>query len=122
MEKEIININNKTIVSVHSQKEYIYSYKTAISFFEKINIYNNSNNIIVNKEIFSKDFFEISNDLFNRLFKYLKESNIRLAIVGDFSVYKDKDFLDYIYNINKENLAFFLYTKEEAIYALKKET
>lgn len=120
MEKEIINIDNKVIVNIYSNSEYIYNYKSAIKFFDKIAFNNNSNNIIVNKEIFSKNFFKISNNLFNRLFKYLNRNNIKIAIIGDFSIYENEELLDYIYSINKENLAFFLYTKEEAIYALKK--
>lgn len=118
MEKEIININNKTIVNINSKEERIFDYKSSVEFFLDINYNNNTFNIVVNREIFSKEFFNLKTNLFERLFKNLKEYNINIVILGDYKSYT-KEFLNYIYSTNEQSEFYFLENLKEAIYVLK---
>lgn len=43
---------------------------------------------------------------------------MKIAIVGDFSVYKSKSLKDFIYESNKGNNIFFLPDEEQAIKKL----
>ncbi|TGL56932.1 DUF4180 domain-containing protein [Leptospira jelokensis] len=43
---------------------------------------------------------------------------MKLAIIGDFSIYSSKSLKDFIYEMNSGKDAFFLNSEEEAIYKL----
>lgn len=118
MKKEIININNNIIVNVNSNKILLNNYKSAMEFLLDINFKNNSTKIILNKEIFSKDFFNLKLQLFDKIYKNLMYYKINLVIIGDFDQC-DIDFTNYIYNSNKNKKIYFLSNTEEALYILR---
>lgn len=117
MQKEIISIGSHTIVNVSKCEGYIYNYKSGINFFSAISESNNTSRIIVNKEVFTDNFFNINNKLLERVLLALMQNELYIAIVGDFSEYNEKT-LDFLYNYNRNKEIFFLSNVEEAIFAL----
>ncbi len=76
--------------------------------------------IILNKSLVSKSFFDLKTRLAGEILQKFINYRVKLAIVGDFSVYSSKSLKDFIYESNNGKDIFFLPTEEQAIEKLSR--
>ena len=70
------------------------------------------------KESLGEDFFDLKTRYAGNVLQKFSNYHTRLAIVGNFSVYKSNALRDFICECNKGNLVFFKSSLEEALNAL----
>ena len=74
--------------------------------------------VIVHKENIDEIFFDLKNGLAGEMLQKVVNYRLRLAIVGDFSIYESKSLKAFIYESNKSNTIVFVSTVEEALNRL----
>jgi len=79
---------------------------------------NNSGALVINKESLSEDFFDLKTRFAGDVLQKFSNYNMKLAIVGDFSVYKSKALHEFIYECNKGTMIFWVESLDKAIEVL----
>lgn len=82
--------------------------------------YQGINNIILKVKNITPDFFDLSTGVAGETLQKFTNYRVKLAIVGDFSVYSSKSLKDFIYESNKRADILFVNDVEEAIRAWRK--
>lgn len=118
MNIELLNIKNEKIVLVNSSKEIIKDTNTALDFFANINYEYETYKIAINKEAFTKEFFDLKTKIAGDIFQKVVNYNFKLGIYGDFKNIESKALRDFILESNKGNYYCFVNSKEEAIEKL----
>lgn len=112
---EIKIIKNYKISLVNSSEVIIKDVQSALDFIATMNYNYDSFNIIMNKECFVNDFFDLSTKLAGDILQKIVNYNVKLAIVGDFSLYNSNALKDFIYECNTGKDIFFLENNKLAI-------
>ncbi|USF29479.1 DUF4180 domain-containing protein [Clostridium sp. MD294] len=110
--------NNIEIVIIEENEINIKQATSAIDAIMDIKYQTNCSNIVIDKKCISEDFFQLSTGLAGEVFQKLINYHIKLAIVGDFSMYTSKALKDFIYESNKGKAFFFVETQQQAIEKL----
>lgn len=110
-----IKENNIEIVVVNSSEILITDAQSALDFMMTIQYETGCNRIILNKSAICEDFFHLSTKLAGEILQKFINYHVRIAIVGDFSVYTSKSLKDFIYESNKGKDIFFLPNETQAI-------
>jgi hypothetical protein len=76
--------------------------------------------IIVRQENIDARFFDLQSGLAGEMLQKVVNYKLRLAIVGDFSVYESKSLKAFIVESNRSNTIVFVNTIEEALDKLSK--
>jgi hypothetical protein len=76
--------------------------------------------IIVHQKNIDEQFFDLRSGLAGEMLQKVVNYRLRLAIVGDFSIYESNSLRDFIFESNKSNSIAFVATVEEAIKKLTK--
>ena len=92
--------------------------QSALDFIATVGFETGCNRIILNKSAICNDFFDLSTRLAGEILQKFINYNIKIAIVGDFSVYTSKSLKDFIYESNKGKDIFFLPNEKQAIEKL----
>jgi hypothetical protein len=71
--------------------------------------------IVINESSITKSFFDLKTGIAGEILQKFSTYQMKLAIVGDFSIYTSKSLKDFIFESNKGNRVFFLSSEEEAI-------
>lgn len=74
--------------------------------------------MILKAEQLTPDFFDLKTRVVGEILQKFSNSRMRLAIVGDFSVYTSKSLHDFIFESNKGNLINFVGSVDEALERL----
>lgn len=117
MEMTGVMRNGKEIAVAYSAKPVMIDARTALDFFMSAQ-YQHSHAIVINKEAFSDDFFDLKTGVAGEILQKCVMYRIKLAIYGDFSVYTSKALQDFIRESNRGKDIFFLPSKEEAVERL----
>ncbi|MGC5326272.1 DUF4180 domain-containing protein [Brevibacillus sp. SYSU BS000544] len=80
--------------------------------------YNGFDKMLLRKENIIDDFFELKTRLAGEILQKYTNYRMKVAIVGDFSVYNSKSLNDFIYESNKGNQVLFKATESEALEGL----
>ncbi|PHD99048.1 hypothetical protein COF43_15045 [Bacillus toyonensis] len=96
-------------IFITSKSNYIYIQK-----YKKETIIN----FIDRKSLISEDFFDLKTGLAGDILQKFINYKVKIAIVGDFSMYTSKSLKDFIYECNKGNNIFYLATEQQAIEKL----
>ncbi|MBV1756436.1 MAG: DUF4180 domain-containing protein [Dethiosulfatibacter sp.] len=115
MKVNIIKENNNGIAIIHSSEILISDVQSALDFMMKVKYDIGHDRIILNKSAFSEDFFKLSTRLAGEILQKFINYNVKIAIVGDFSVYTSKSLKDFIYESNRGKNIFFLPDEKQAI-------
>lgn len=115
MKVNIINENNNGIAIICSSEILISDVQSALDFMMRVKYDIGQDRIILNKSALSEDFFKLSTRLAGDILQKFINYNVKIAIVGDFSVYTSKSFKDFIYECNKGKDIFFLSDEKQAI-------
>lgn len=111
---QIIQRNGKNIAVVDTA-EPIHCVQDALDIMAAARYQGDSENLVVYKESLNEDFFNLKTRLAGEILQKFSNYHVRLAIVGDFSIYKSKALNDFIYECNKGNLVFFVGNLETAL-------
>lgn len=118
MKINIIKKNNIKIAVVNSSQILITDVQSTLDFIATVGFETGCNRIILNKSAICNDFFDLSTRLAGEILQKFINYNIKIAIVGDFSVYTSKSLKDFIYESNKGKDIFFLPNEKQAIEKL----
>lgn len=114
-------VNYKTIdvIKIAYAMDYsIPSVSEALDLLSEV-FSNGCERVIISKEMLTGDFFSLRTGLAGEILQKFSNYNIRLAIVGDFSIITSKSLSAFIYESNRGRQVFFKETLEEAVSALK---
>ncbi|WDV46510.1 DUF4180 domain-containing protein [Clostridiaceae bacterium M8S5] len=80
--------------------------------------YNGCDKVLIYKENLPEKFFDLKTRLAGEMLQKFVNYKMRVAIVGDFSIYKSKSLRDFIYECNNGNNIFFKDTLEDGLNTL----
>ncbi|RAT96994.1 DUF4180 domain-containing protein [Brevibacillus sp. Leaf182] len=109
-------VGNVAIVS--GSEVLIIDVQSALDLIATVHYEADSNRIIINKSLINESFFDLKTRLAGEILQKFINYRVKVAIVGDFSVYTSKSLKDFIYESNNGNDIFFLPTEEQAIEKL----
>ena len=107
---EIAVINHKDILITDGQ--------SALDLIATVRYETGCDNVILSKDAVSVEFFDLSTKIAGEVLQKFVNYQMRIAFVGDFSVYSSKSLKDFITESNKGNAIFFLPDENEAIEKL----
>lgn len=118
MEIGIINQQNKEIASVNSKDVLIKDVQSALDFIATVKYETGCDHIILNKSAIIEEFFNLKTKLAGEILQKFINYCVKIAIVGDFSVYTSRSLKAFIYESNKGNDIFFVTDEKQAIEKL----
>ncbi|SET45136.1 protein of unknown function [Natronincola peptidivorans] len=118
MKVTTIKENNVEIAFVSSNEILINDVQSALDLMATVNFEADCNRIILNKSAICEDFFRLRTLLAGEILQKFINYKIKIAIVGDFSMYSSNSLEDFIYECNKGKDIFFLSNVKEAIEKL----
>ena len=110
-----IKENDVEIAVVNSSEIVITDVQSALDFMATVNYEVGCHRIILNKSAICEDFFNLKTRLAGEILQKFINYQIKIAIVGDFSVYTSKSLKDFIYESNKGKNIFFLSNEKQAV-------
>jgi hypothetical protein len=108
--------NNIAIVS--SNEILIADVQSALDFMATVQYEAGCDRIVINKSLLSESFFDLKTRLAGDILQKFINYRVKVAIIGDFSVYSSKSLRDFIYECNNGTDIFFLPTEQQAIEKL----
>jgi hypothetical protein len=118
MKINIIKEKNIEIAVVNSNEILITDVQSALDFIATVNYEVGCDFIILNKAAICEDFFNLKTKLAGDILQKFVNYHVKIAIVGDFSVYSSNSLKDFIYESNKGKNIFFVSTQEQAVEKL----
>jgi hypothetical protein len=118
MEMNFITNNGHEIAVVTSREVIVCDLQTALDLIADVSYGSGCSRMIINMEAICGEFFDLSTRLAGDILQKVVNYQMKLAIVGDFSIFTSKSLKDFIYESNNGNHIFFLQTKEHAIEKL----
>ncbi|MCI8283688.1 MAG: DUF4180 domain-containing protein [Firmicutes bacterium] len=118
MNIEHIIKNGIDIAVVFGDQGIIKDSSSALDFAMTVKYETEAQRIVINKEMFSEEFFVLSTGVAGEILQKFITYQIKVAIWGDYSKYTSKPLKDFIYESNNGRDFFFVSEKEEAIKRL----
>ncbi|MCH1627793.1 DUF4180 domain-containing protein [Fredinandcohnia quinoae] len=115
-----VEANGQTIAVVSNKEILIQDVQSALDFIATVQYEADSNRIVINKSLISEDFFDLKTRLAGEILQKFITYQVKIAIIGDFSMYSSRSLQDFIYECNNGKDIFFLPTEELAIEKLSK--
>ncbi|WKY48409.1 DUF4180 domain-containing protein [Eubacteriaceae bacterium ES3] len=113
----IINHNGQKIAIVDPNIQ-IKDTQDAMDLMATAQYNGGSGTLIIHKECFTEDFFDLKTRLAGELLQKFATYRIRLAIIGDFSQYQSKALHDFIYECNQGRQILWTNSVDFALNAL----
>ncbi|MFV0519820.1 MAG: DUF4180 domain-containing protein [Lachnospirales bacterium] len=107
MKYELLGVN-KDIANIVSDDILIYDVNSALDFVMSLQYECNTNMFIINKKNIVEEFFDLKTTLAGEILQKFVNYNVKIAIIGDYSIYTSKSLHDYIFECNKGKDIFFL--------------
>lgn len=113
-----VEVGGGDIAVVSSSEIIIGDVQTALDLMATVQYEAGCNRIVINKSLLSESFFDLKTRLAGEILQKFINYRVKVAIIGDFSVYTNQNFKDFIYECNSGNDIFFLPTEQQAIEKL----
>lgn len=110
--------DNSKVAIIESTDIVIGDVQGALDLMASINYEHDCQKILMKKMNITEGFFNLRTRLAGEILQKYMNYGVKLAIVGDFSVYNSKSLADFIYECNKGKAVFFLADEESALSAL----
>jgi hypothetical protein len=110
------HINGQSIAELSANGVVL---STAQQFLQMI-MDSSAEGIIVHQENIDEQFFDLRSGLAGEMLQKVVNYRLRLAIVGDFSIYESNSLKAFIYESNKSNTIAFVNSIEDALIRLSK--
>ncbi|KAB2871333.1 MAG: DUF4180 domain-containing protein [Bacteroidales bacterium] len=117
MKIETYDVNGIIVSEIVSDKIVIYETQDALDIMANCT-YAGSNSIVMLKENFTPDFFDLKTGIAGDILQKFSTYNVKLFIIGDFTNIASKSLRDFIFESNKYKRINFVPTKEDAIKKL----
>ncbi|EJV85361.1 DUF4180 domain-containing protein [Bacillus cereus] len=118
MEIKKVVIDGINIAVVRNDTVLISDIQSTLDFMATVQYEADSKWIVINKSLISESFFDLKTRLAGDILQKFINYSVKIAIVGDFSMYASKSLKDFIYECNKGKDIFFLATEQQAIEKL----
>lgn len=115
MDKKILQENGINIAIINSNELVITDTQSALDFIMSLKYNDDCDRMAINKGAISEDFFKLSTGIAGEILQKFITYTMKLAIIGDFTVYTSKPLKDYIYECNHGKDIFFVANEEDAI-------
>ncbi|WP_159888000.1 DUF4180 domain-containing protein [Paenibacillus puerhi] len=115
-----LNKNGVDIARITSSELQITDVQSALDLIATVNYETGCDRIILDKSAVCEDFFDLKTQLAGEILQKFINYRVKVALIGDFSVYSSKSFKDFMYEINQGRSIFFLSNEEEALDKLSK--
>ena len=110
---ETLIINDK-VICVIDKSEKIATAQDALDLMASAQYNHDCAGLIVFKESLGDSFFDLKTGVAGEILQKFSNYRMKLAIVGDFSVYDSKSLRDFIFECNKGDCVYFVSSVEEA--------
>lgn len=111
-------LNGQDYALINSQSQLISDVQSALDLMMTVQYETGCNRIVISKEAFPEEFFQLSTRLAGEILQKFVTYHIQIAIIGDFSKYTSKALRDFIYESNQGRSVFFVASEEEAAQKL----
>ncbi|ABY43637.1 MULTISPECIES: DUF4180 domain-containing protein [Bacillus] len=118
MEIKKVVIGGINIAVVRNDTVLISDVQSALDLMATVQYEADSKRIAINKSLISESFFDLKTRLAGDILQKFINYSVKIAIIGDFSMYTSKSLKDFIYECNKGKDIFFLATEQQAIEKL----
>ncbi|HDR7438233.1 TPA: DUF4180 domain-containing protein [Bacillus anthracis] len=118
MEIQKVVIDGINIGIIRNDKVLISDVQSALDLMATVQYEVDAKYIIFNKSLISESFFDLKTRLAGDILQKFINYKVKIAIIGDFSIYTSKSLKDFIYECNKGNDIFYLATEQQAIEKL----
>lgn len=115
MKIETIKTSNKTLALIKTSDILVRDTASAMDLMASLSYQTDCDHIIITKDAFSESFFDLKTRLAGEILQKFVNYNMKMTIVGDYSIYTSNALKDFIYESNKGRDFFFLSNFEEAI-------
>jgi len=115
MKIDIVKQNNVDIAIVSNSGILINDVQSALDFIATVQYESSCNRVILSKSAVCEDFFHLSTKLAGEILQKFVNYDVKIAFVGDFSVYSSKSLNAFIYESNKGKNVFFFSDEKQAI-------
>ncbi|MGG4493775.1 DUF4180 domain-containing protein [Brevibacillus reuszeri] len=106
------------IAVVHSSEIVIEDVQSALDLMATVKYEVDCERIVIDKANLIEGFFDLKTRIAGEILQKFITYRVKLAIVGDFSVYTSKSLKDFIYESNNGKDIFFMPTEQQAIEKL----
>ena len=113
-----IKKNDVEIAIINSSEILIMDVQSALDIMATVSFEVGCDRIILNKSVICDDFFHLRTGLAGEILQKFINYKMKIAIIGDFSVYSSKSLKDFNYEINKGTDIFFLSNIKQAVEKL----
>ncbi len=117
MKIEAHHINNTKIAEVISDETIINTTEDGVDLLGNL-YYQDYDRIVIHEKNITPDFFDLKNGIAGEILQKFSTYRVRLAIVGDFSKYRNKSLNDFMYESNKGRHINFVNSTTEALRIL----
>ncbi|MFE0555692.1 DUF4180 domain-containing protein [Paenibacillus sp. NPDC058910] len=120
MDIEKVETDRGTIAVVSSNEILIKDVQSALDLMATVQYETGSHRMVMNQSIFSEAFFDLKTRLAGEILQKYINYHVKVAIIGDFSVYPSQSLQDFMYECNKGNDFFFLPSEQQGIERLSR--
>ena len=121
MKIETHNINDTKIAEIISDTIVIKSTEDGLELLGNL-YYQDFDKIVVQEKNITPEFFDLKSGMAGKILQKFSNYRVRLAIVGDFTLYSSKSMKAFIYESNKNGQINFVSSTEEALKVLSVRT
>ena len=110
----------KNIVYAQCDEVVIFDAQSALDFLVTVRYETDCDRVILGKNAVCEDFFILSKGIAGEIIQKFINYQMKLALIGDYSMYTSKPLHDFIYESNNGQHVFFVGTLEEATEKLER--
>jgi hypothetical protein len=118
MEIKKVVIGGIDIAIIRNDTVVISDVQSTLDLMATVQYEVDAKRIIIHKSLISESFFDLKTRLAGDILQKFINYSVKIAIIGDFSMYTSKSLKDFIYECNKGKDIFFLATEQQAIEKL----
>lgn len=113
-----VEAGGKSIAVVSSSEIVIEDVQTALDLMATVRYETGCDRMVISKSLLIESFFDLKTRLAGEILQKFINYRVKVAFIGDFSVYPSQSLQDFIYESNSGNDIFFLPTEQQAIEKL----
>ncbi|WP_307392596.1 DUF4180 domain-containing protein [Bacillus horti] len=120
MDIKKVEVSGVNIAIVKNTETIVEHVQSALDLMATVQYEADSNLMVLNKTVLSSLFFELKTGIAGEILQKFINYRVKVAIVGDFSMYQSNALKDFIYECNNGQDIFFVPDEQEAIERLSR--
>ena len=113
-----IEVDGVDIAVVSSSEIIVGDVQSALDLMATVQYETGCYRMVIDKSLVDESFFDLKTRLAGEILQKFINYHVKVAFIGDFSVYSSKSLQDFIYECNRGNDILFLPTEQQAIEKL----